>query len=97
MFQLALCGSCRGDATAPYKVILDKEYAVSEFMKTVCERVYEWGYIGIKSENSFFGDPFCEYGYGKLFGTLPGFMDKKVKSAKADGGWSRMDYILEVE
>lgn len=97
MFRIEQCGPERGDCTAPCEVILDKEYLVREFIEEVLKRKEEWGYIGIKSDKSFFGDPNCEYRHGKLLGTLPGYMSRKVKSVTADGGWSRMDYILEVE
>lgn len=61
--------------------------------------------------NPFFGDPHVEYSYGKLksktselnyYFTLKQinqfgeFLDKPVIKATADGGWSRMDYILYV-
>lgn len=98
MFCIKQCGPERGDCTAPCKVTLDKEYLVREFIEEVLKRKWEWGYIGVKSDKSFFGDPHCEYRYGKLLDTLPDdYMPRKVKSVTADGGWSRMDYILELE
>lgn len=97
MFKLKQAGRERGDCTAPYDVILDKEYTVKEFIETVVSRDREWGYIGIAVKGSIFGDPHCEYKWGKLLYDLPEEIhNKKVISVKADGGWSRMDYLLEV-
>lgn len=98
-FQLLKNGNDRGDCTAPYKVILDREYTVKEFISEVLLIKGEWGYIGIKSkDNPWLGDPHCEYRYGKLLVNLPDdAMEKKVVSVKADGGWSRMDYLITVE
>lgn len=108
MFRLIKKGKERGDCTAPYEVELDKEYTVLEFIQTVLSNnPNEWGYIGIKSNDKdgiIFGKPKCEYSYGKILGgieTLPllflEFLNDKVLSVSADGGWSRMDYLLEVQ
>lgn len=95
MFKLKQAGREGGDCTAPYDVILDKEYTVKEFVETVVSRDGEWGYIGIAAKGSIFGDPHCEYKWGKLLYDLPEEIhNKKVISAKAHGGWSRMDYRL---
>ena len=107
MFKFTRKGPDRGDCTAPYEIRLDKEYTVLTFIQTVLrERKREWGYIGIKSndpEGLFFGEPRCEYRDGEIVGgveKLPiiflSFLTEKVKNVTADGGWSRMDYLLEV-
>lgn len=104
MFVFKQCGPERVDCTAPYNIILDKEYDVREFVDTVLNnREKEWGYIGMYKEsgsfeNRVFGSPNCEYKWGKLLSFLPDdILDKKVLSVSADGGWSRMDYILKIE
>lgn len=100
MFRLEQSGPGRGDATAPYKVILNKEYTVKEFIDAVLSNNRERGHIGIKSkEEPFFGCPVCEYSNGKLT-TSPmpiDIMDRKIKSATASGGWGLMDYLLILE
>lgn len=104
MFKLEQAGAERGDCTAPYRVILDKEYTVKEFIATVLKDCSdEWGYIGIKSDlNVWFGDPNIEYRYGEITNVnskteMKFPLEAKVLSAKADGGWSRMDYMLTVK
>ena len=97
MFKLHSAGKVRGDCTAPYNVELDRAYTVNEFVNTVLTRK-EWGYIGIHCDGTFFGEPKCEYKYDKLMYTLPdNVMNRRVVKAEADGGWSRMDYLLWIE
>lgn len=97
MFKLYSAGEVRGDCTAPYNVKLDKEYTVNEFINAVLTK-NEWGYIGIYCQGTFFGEPKCEYRYDKLLYTLPdNVLNKNVIKVKADGGWSRMDYLLWIE
>lgn len=99
MFKLHQLRPEGGDCTAPYAVDLGGEYTVREFIRDVLLDKREWGYIGIDiGHNSIFGDPCCEYSHGGLKTSLPAeFLTMKVVSAKASGGWSRMDYLLTTE
>ena len=96
MFHLQQNGPSSRDCTAPYKVILDKEYTVKEFISDVLSiNPREWGYIGIKKRGHIFGSPYCEYRYGNLKYNLPEeIQDKKILSVESSGGWSRMDYLI---
>lgn len=97
MFKLHSAGEVRGDCTAPYNVELDKEYTVNEFVQAVLTK-QEWGYIGIYCQGKIFGEPKCEYKHGKLMYTLPdNVMNRRVVKAKADGGWTCMNYLLWIE
>lgn len=98
MFKLTQIGRERGDCTAPYAVTLDKAYTVREFIQTVIAKCSdEWGYIGINDGETIFGKPCCEYRRGKLISNLPEeIQDKIITSVKADGGWTRMDYMLDI-
>lgn len=98
MFSFKSTGSVRGDCTAPYDVILDKTYTVEEFVEAVLTIHDEWGYIGISKKGAIFGDPKCEYRYGELITEpLPdNVLNRKVKEAKASGGYTRMDYFLKI-
>lgn len=100
MFEFVQTGPTAGDETAPYDVILDKTYTVQEFINTVITKLSgEWGYIGVKNpKDPFFGEPHCEYKWGKLLSSMPDdILTKTIRSAKASGGWSRMDYILVLD
>ena len=97
MFRMYSAGAVRGDCTAPYNIELDKAYTVNEFVHEVLTKK-EWGYIGIYCKGEFFGKPKCEYNHGRLLYTLPNnVLNKKVVKAQADGGWSRMDYVLWIK
>lgn len=97
MFKLHSAGKVYGDCIFHYNVELDRAYTVNEFVNTVLTRK-EWGYIGIYCDGTFFGKPKCEYRYGKLMYTLPdNVMKRRVVKAIAEGGWTRMDYLLWIE
>lgn len=106
IFDLRLNGEESGGplgGTAPYKVIILEKCTVREFVEYVLHTQDSWGYIGIHNpeKGPFFGYPNIQYSGGKLkvgsiiedFGE---FLNKQVIKATADGGWSRMDYILYV-
>lgn len=80
------------DETAPYDVVLDKPYTVSEFINEVLTtRKSEWGDIEVK------GAFFLKYRYGKAEQEIPEQYAKlPVKKAHASGGWSAMNYKLDV-
>lgn len=91
------CGYFCGACDYSYSIKFNRECTVGEFIDYVLTIVNEWGYVGIDSHNDIFGDPHCEYRYGKLLYEMPSdVLDKKVVSANATGGWTRMDYILHL-
>lgn len=94
-------GKERGDCTALYDVILDRQYKVKEFVELILStQTDEWGHIGIKSEEEpFFGYPVCKYRYGKLTtNPLPNkILEKKIKYVRVNGGWTLMDYLITLE
>lgn len=95
MIQLNVIKS-NGDDTYSYSVRMYKSYTFQEFVNEILKRK-EWGYIGIHKERTFFGDPRCEYEGNKLLNELPSeIMGKTVIKAEANGGWSRMDWILHI-
>lgn len=97
MFRFISSGPERGDCTAPYNIALDKIYTVEEFIQTILTRIKEWGHIGIDDGKTIFGNPSCEYRYGKLLSTLPENIRKKqIISVRADGGWTAMDYYIKI-
>lgn len=100
--ELKPAGSVRGDCTAPYDVELSRECTLRELMDVILTR-NEWGYIGQYDPRTVFGWPCVEYSGNQIkecvwregFGEE--YYQRKVKKVKADGGYSRMDYIVVLE
>lgn len=95
-------GGPYGDCTAPYDVELSRECTLRELMDVILTR-NEWGYIGQYDPQTVFGYPCVEYHGEDLYEcTWRGSFNesdykRKVKSVKAEGGWSRMDYLITFE
>ena len=90
----------RGDETASYSVTNYRSKTVGEFIKEVLETMpNEWGYIKVKQDGvSWLSYPRCEYKWGKLIQDIDEkYKSLRIKSMTGDGGWSRMDYEIEVE
>ena len=103
MFRLNQSTPEAGDCTCGYKVLLDKEYTVQEFVDTVLtEKNKEWGYIGIYDPSDFIGrtsGSLCiEYRYGEIKSEKfrNDILSQIILSVSASGGWSRMDYVLHI-
>lgn len=112
LFTLRRTGPERGDCTAPYVVIFiytNPHPTVKEFLDSISKR--EWGEILITPDPnrtnvySLIGEKrdigWLDYRWGKWGEGYDNFLkkygDKKIASATADGGWSRMDYVLLLE
>lgn len=90
MIKFKRTASTGGDETAPYDVIFDRQYTVREFIDYVLTR-REWGYIYFK------GGPDCGYRGSLLLSAIPDeYMEAGIESVKVAGGWSRMDYRIEI-
>lgn len=97
MFTLKHIAGPFGDETSRYEVYFDKPTTVAEFIVEVLKnRSQEWGTFSLGWTISF-----IKYRYGKYLFTNEALFNeiknKKIVSAKASGGWTAMDYILEVE
>lgn len=95
------------DCTAPYDVVLDKPYTISEFIEEILKaHPNEWGKFYVRRKGSGWLDRMAEieYRYGKMenrdrekaeipdeFASLP------ILEIKARGGWTNMDYDLIIE
>ena len=101
MFRLITAGPVGGDETRLYIVDFGHEYTVEHFIHEVLLNNREWGKISIHNRDysdHIFGYPNCRYEYGELVSHLPDeYLTRKIKSAKADGGWSMMNYCLVLE
>lgn len=101
-FKMVCTGGPFGDCCSSYDVVLDKEYTVEEFIQEVLkEKPEEWGEFSIVAD---FKHRFstsldsCEYKYGK---TTKGLKktdnaNARVKEIKAHGGWTAMDYFIQL-
>ena len=80
------------DETAPYDVILDKECTVREFIDAVLKR-NEWGRIKIKNGSCI------EYRRNEVISNdmTENDMACVINKVRASGGWSNMDYYLEIK
>lgn len=104
IFSLTKIGDDRSDCTAAYTVDLCKDCTVAVFVNEILRcRSDEYGDIKIffkETPGWIIKSPeaMCTYKYGKMLSSLPEvYTSKKVLSASADGGWSRMDYCLVIE
>lgn len=94
MFKLRRASGPFGDATSCYVVDFDRDYTVREFLKELLQRGRDWGSIDLRLAKELHT---CDYCYGKAYGPVPTeWLDKRIKSAAAHGGWSNMDYIVEL-
>lgn len=101
MFTLTLSIPSSLYCTAGYKVNLDKEYTLQEFIDAVLTNKGEWGYIKVaKRDCACYNYPAFSYRYGEIYGE-PNLPEEvygyKVKSVTASGGLSRIDYIVTLE
>lgn len=104
-FTLKQESEVRGDETASYSVHFITAPTVGEFVEDVlANHQSDWGYIGIYNHDTgsdpfyIFGKPFIEYSRGSLRSDFSKeFKSKRIRAASADGGWSRMDYMLYLE
>ena len=87
-------GGPYGDETSSYKfTIIGNEMTLEQFAEAIAEDEREWGSI---RKSSPFGEVLADYKYGKINYRA----DKNIKIAKegtANGGWSLMDYYVEVK
>lgn len=91
LFDLRASGPTAGDCTTPYNVALNKECTVREFIDEVLKKG-EWGYVRISdgSNIEYKNDKITYGGFG------PNILDSKINKATAHGGWTRMDYVLDI-
>lgn len=88
------------DETNEYLVELSRSMTVREFIDEWLEtRPDEWGYFGIYDCKSIFGNPVCEYRYGKIITPIlpTNFLESEIKCVHGSGGWTRSDFQFEVE
>ena len=84
-----------GDCTSQYEVTFPQDITVDEFIKLVIqENPKEWGDFCV-----YWNCPIVKYRDGKRFASVPydEYRNMKVLRVQANGGWGRMDYIIDPE
>lgn len=94
-------GQDKGDCTCDYFIDTDA-VTVRDFIdEWLIRNKGDWGYFGIKNPEkpSIFGEPCCEYRCGQIITEpLPNrLLNKKIKKVTGSGGYSRSDFLFEVE
>ena len=90
-----------GDATTNYDVNTDNA-CVSDFIDEVLKEFPgEWGSVCIRSSKSYSDNIcVCSYKYGTIerkASDYETYGKAKIKSISSNGGWSAMNYDIEVE
>ena len=84
-----------GDETNLYRIECPKDTTVQQFIKLILQEYpNEWGAIRTK------GKIILEYKHGEIdiiTADLIKYINCIIKNAKGYGGWSLMDYDIEVE
>ena len=99
MFKLKQNTPTSGDCTAGYAVEMELPYTLEKFISEILTRG-EWGYIHTNSPSDAQAQKEvrnCEYKRTELLSAFgPERLSRAVKSARASGGYSRMDYEIEL-
>lgn len=84
----------RGDACAPYEVLLNRESTLRDLVDYIIQNDREWGYVTIYG---MVDDQKLEYRYGKILKNefTENELNSVLLSVGSCGGWSRMDYVVK--
>lgn len=93
-FEFRASGPESGDCTTPYEIVFMEECTVREFIDAVLKR-HEWGTIAI---GDWFNGPRIAYVYDVIKSGVfsHDILDAKIKSATSNGGWSHMNYVIQL-
>lgn len=88
-------GGPYGDCTSSYEFTMTKQMTLKEFAEMVAEDGQEWGAI---RKGSAFGDVLVDYKHGKIKYQDCADPNAILKTeGTANGGWSLMDYYIEID
>lgn len=100
MITFTLTPTTPTSSTTNYRVNLDRDCTLKDFIDAVLAREEEWGKIKITKRNcAWYNFPTIEYHYGKIINrpNLPKEVyEYKVKSVNASGGWSGIYYYVSL-
>ena len=91
-------GNEHSDATSDYEVVLDGEYPVKEFIKyLITQRRDEFGSVTIKTESKDKPKLTFKKDETKNSFGFENYLDKIIKSIKANGVWGQLHYHLTLD
>ena len=85
-------GGPYGDECSDYEFNTSTIMTLKDFAETIAADKKEWGYI----KTSCFEEPLVEYSHGKITYYTDKFGSLVTPRGSANGGWSRMDYIIKL-
>lgn len=89
-----------GDETSLYDMEFEEGTTVQDLIDFALSKKQEWGYIRTSGDSlrRLSYSHVTEYRYGKIIGNnIPNnICQKKVRKGFASGGWTRMDYTVEI-
>lgn len=98
-FDLVDITEMYSDCSTYYDVVFEKNATVKDLLNYVLKNP-QHGVFKIVKEITCFPNVIskCEFHYGKITnGQIPtSILNKKIKKARANGGWGRMDYEIEI-
>lgn len=99
LFKFVCTGGPYGDCMSHYNVEC-KQCTIAQFVEFVNSR-QEWGKVYINPKNWLGDDALATFEYNnhcsnKPLEIPPFFLDMRIKHMEAHGGWSAMDYSVNV-
>lgn len=89
-------GGPYGDATSSYECTLSRNATIKEFIELILKNKEEWGGIYVYQGRERV--QIAEYRHGNLeWHKIPDGRARILPKIEADGGWSRMDYLVAPE
>ena len=88
-----------GDQCSIYDVNFQLGATVSDLISFALSKKQEWGHISVhRKRESFPYRHMLEYSYGQIvYDVIPNEIKETViENISASGGWSRMDYDIEI-
>jgi len=96
MFTKKQISQTGGDETAKYSVTFDGEYTVEKFAAEVLSNPNEWGTIHLYYNYNELKS--VDYSKGILLEQIPSDINTlKIKAVTAHGGWSLMNYEVDIK
>ena len=100
-----LNNTASGDGTNAYKIVLEKECTVKEFIEAILTRSFysnEYGYIKIDNEaQMYLSEQKIKYSKGKLTSNIAELermpLDSKIISIGVWYTWTSTDYVLKIQ